>query len=345
MLSFHLRTSITKFNSISGLLTTGTLPAIRNLRKTTANLQTQCTSGVVPCNIVKINEHHYRFNIEAKAIVQFDDVPLHPDYEIPPLNGPELNAKWLNDPSCSNKELIERLIFVSNYCKENEQEITSTEFDAFVDNFTARLANFTENELLAALQVFSRMPQPDKKGYTLNDRNFAELWMALDDSCGHWSQRYPIDQLMHKLLLFCDIWKEISLRRQSKFAQAACRKIFKRAKMLGPAQYVQGILFTLKIGKYLYTENKTLFIKDLDRLLDDLSVNDMGILCGSLAKENSFRLTKTDLIHRIIAKVEQEKNFDAFDGRSFFYTLSVGILFHNRLIIHRSQWIYLFCFR
>lgn len=262
---------------------------------------------------IKQIDSDFRYKREPYfSIYQFDSSPSI--NSISTFTGIELDTTWLNKPECTNQELIERLLFVSNYCLEHEYEITSTTFDTFVDNFVGKLHEFNENELIAALQIFSRMP---KRGYSFRDRNFIELWMALDDNCGFAIQNWDIDQLLN----VCDIWMSIIMTRRSKFVQITCRRFIKKAQMMTIKQYVRAMQFSGNLD--LFIEEKTPFMKHLDNILDKISLEETGIVCGVVDLKESGRLTKVDMIHRLIAKVIHEEHLDKVDDKSLYNVLRV----------------------
>lgn len=278
--------------------------------------QFRCIStNVIPCDVVNSTEANFRYDISAPTIFQFDDSPSSQHYAVQPQDSTTLDVTWLNAADCTNNDLIERLIYVSNYCTADAAAIESEQFDAFVDTFTAAVGDFSENEFMAALQVFSRLPMVVPVSY--NVRNYTELWMCFDDHCGHWSQKWSNE----KLLIACDIWSTSPLRRKSKFCSVASRKLLKRSKYLPAKQYLQAIEFVVACDKAL--DDKTPFIKDLERILDEISVGEVGTVCGILKQSHTSRLSKMELIDRIVAKTLREDNFEAIDDKALKNLLGV----------------------
>lgn len=291
------------------------IPSIRISRPYSSIQSRLIATDVVPCDLLKTSESNFCYDIKASTIFQYDDGPASQQYAVRAIAEDTPDTTWLNAANCTNNELIERLIYISNLCATDPSAIERTDFDTFIDTFTARLSEFSENEFMAALQVFFRIPT--KYCYTMDVRNYVELWMAFDDISGHWAQKWTIE----KLLNACSVWVTSHLRRKSKFCHVASKKLLKRAKHLPAKQYLQAMSFVKTLGKSV--EDKAAFIKDLDRILDDVSVEELSNLCRLIKSNSPSRLSKPDLISRIIAKIVQDPNLDAVDDAAFYYLTCV----------------------
>lgn len=265
--------------------------------------------------MLQSHDSNFRFDHKATTIFQFDDSPSTEQYTVPAITDDAVDTAWLNATDCTNNELVERLIYVSNFCAADCMAIERTDFDAFVDTLTARLPEFGENEFIAALQVFIRMP--NKSADTFNVRNYVELLMAFDDITGFWTQKWTNE----KMLIACNVWMHMHLRRKLRCCHVASKKLLKRAKHLPAKQFVQAMTFRKALGKGV--DEKTPFIKDLERILDDVSVAELGILCGVLEKSKTSRLTKPELLHRILAKILAEPSLDAIGDKPLYHLICV----------------------
>lgn len=270
------------------------------------------------CEVVQCKDSVFRFDIDAPTIFQFDSGSATNTFCVPSVEIDVVDDVWLNAKDCSHAALIERLIYVAAICAKDPNAIQREEFDAFVDSFTANLVDFDENEFIAALQVFSRVPMRES---SLNVRNYTELWMAMDDHSAHWAQKWPTD----KLMFACDVWMRIPFRRKSSFFHIAHRKLLRRAKTLPPKQFLEAMFIFRSTGKEL--EEKTPFIKDMERVLDDISVAELATLSRVLDNCDTQRLSKPDLITRVIEKVLHEPNLADISNRALSSLLKVSLLF------------------
>lgn len=285
-----------------------------NVRYIHSTIIPQCASPatLVSYDIQPISgKFHYTSDLQS-IIIQFTSSPVI--RAITSDVGGELDIDWLNSAECTNEELIERLLFVGNYCLHKNVLLTSTTFDTVVDNFCQKLPNFNENEIIASLQVFAKMPISE---FTLNDRNFTELFMALDDHCGFCIRNWNCDQL----LTIWDIWVTIPHMKASKFIKTVGRRFLQFTHGMTPQQYVQCMDNLAKLRRFV--DEKTPFMKHFEQKIDELSAEEVGIVCGVLDLNDSGRLTKLDLVENIMNKIIAEDNLDAVSNKSLYNSLSV----------------------
>lgn len=258
----------------------------------------------VLCDIVKCSNANFRYDKNAKSLFQFESSPLINVHDISTANG-HLDAAWLNNPDVTNEELVERLNFVSNYCREHDISITSEDFDKFIDNLTQKLSEFNENEVIAAVQIFSRMPL---EAVTRNSRNFVELWMALDDHTARCAMQWDID----RMLAVCDVWIGIPLAKKTRFVKMICNKFAKERKNLPAQQLVRAVSFSNSMQKF--DENNINFEKDLERVIDELSLDEVSRLCYTFNKSKA-RVQKVSLARKILDKciAEDTKGLEDVD--------------------------------
>lgn len=105
-------------------------------------------------------DEKYRYNRQSDVLVQFaSSSVIGADIELN-INGTSLDRAWLTAASYTNEQCIQKFIWLIAHLAANSDStcITSQDYDAFVDQFTERLSVFSENEVLAALQIFAQMP-------------------------------------------------------------------------------------------------------------------------------------------------------------------------------------------
>lgn len=262
--------------------------------------------------IINVSEINHEYDKTAGAILQFETSPLigTDRFDVKAQS----SLEWLNDCSQStHQELIERLNCLSNYCHAANVPITSTEFDSFVDIFTKRLLDFNENEVIASLQIFARMPIDKMK---LGERNFHELWAAIDDNCARSAMEWDVG----KRLAVCPIWSGVPVARKGKFAQMICNKFKQDLNDLSAKEMVAAVIFMNNTAQFI--DNRA-FEKNFNRVLDDLTVDDIGLLCCVFNREN-YSIHQSELIERLLSRVLAE-NIDDMPDRALRQILKVFI--------------------
>lgn len=263
--------------------------------------------------VINVSEINYAYDKAARIILQFDTSPL---IDTSSLNGSpqlSLDLQWLNDANpSSHQKLIDKLNCLSNYCHEHKVSITSTEFDVFIDILTNRMHDFNENEVIATLQIFAGMPNDNMK---LGERNFHELWQAIDESCARSSMEWDTDQR----LAICSIWSIIPMARKSKFTQMVCNKFKQDLDVLSGKQMAAAVRFMNDTAQFIV--DYRVFERSFNRVLDDLTIIDIGRMCYVFSRDN-FRIHKSELIHRILSRLVGE-NIDAIADNALKKILQV----------------------
>lgn len=259
---------------------------ISPLIKDRASLKTQIISGI------QINGNDYRYDKRSEFLQQFDDSPLVDCQSIQDITVSSSNWSWISNLATKNQEFIDSFAKLITHCNDNGISIESTEFDIFIDDFTLRLSQFNENELLVALQLFVRMPFNNLR---YDSRNFRELLMAFDDNSGRLSADWNID----KRLAACSIWCTIPHNKKSKFSKMVCNRFKRDISQLSPKHFVMAVFFMNYMHRYM--DDNVDFEKDFLRVIDDLSIGDVANVCYTFNRDD-YRLHNNELIDKIVEK-------------------------------------------
>lgn len=285
-----LRTNNVAINSFSKLLRhSGT--SYRTYSHSYSN-----NSNKIPSVLLKCSDGNFRYDKLARSLFQFESSPLIEVNDITTAKGEALDQIWLNDPDLTNRQLIERLNFISNHCHQNDVSITSEEYDIFIDNLTRKMSEFHENEVIACLQIFSRMPFKNPK---ISSRNFVELLTALDENCS----RHAVDWDLDKRLAVCDIWISVPMANKTKFSKLICEKLAEDLRYMNASQLVQAV----RVSNFLrrYVEKVHAFEPYFASAFDELSLESIGGLCYTYNLVNAHVRT-TEMVHKILSKAVVE---------------------------------------
>lgn len=256
------------------------------------------------CNSME-GKYEFHYDNSTDILLQFDSNPTLTlgvrcdDRELP------IDVVWLNTPSKTNDEAIQKFIHLTEYLlSDASSSITSTEFDRFIDQFTESMSQFNENEMLAALQIFSRMPI---KQLRFSTRNFRELFMALDDN----SARCAMDWDTDKRLAVCAIWNTIPSARKSKFIMMVCNQFVRNFNGMSVKHFVSAVVYMNLM--YHSIEDLNAFQNDFLALIDDMTLNEILLVSCAFNRKN-FRITNTKLIDGIMRRLVEDDLDDVKDG-------------------------------
>lgn len=171
----------------------------------------------------------------------------------------------------TDSELIESFKRLAIYCELQNIQLSDTRFDHIVDTICDRCFKFSDEQLEIVLQYLGAFPE----GESINDRNFVELWSALDDTCVNRVTEWHTD----KMLQIADLWYRLRLSKSIKFTFNMLRKIERRAKNLTPNELVQTMfhinLFRKRIVDMIKFEIN--FAQSIDHLsIDEIAIVGMG---------------------------------------------------------------------
>lgn len=240
-------------------------------------------------------EDKYRYDRASNALLQFDSSAMLLDkISLNVERVDALDLDWLNAPSTTNAERLERFNRLTSYLASNSEQIsiTSTDFDAFIDQFTDRMSEFNENEVVAGLQIFARMPLERPR---MSTRNFRELFMAFDDNTARCAMNWDYD----KRLAVCGIWSVIPLARKCKYITMVCNKFEARMNELTARQFVPAIFYMNALNHII--EDLPKFERNFNRLINDLTIDEIGLVCYA-ANRKDYRLTNSQLVGNILRR-------------------------------------------
>lgn len=288
-----LRTTNVAFNSINNYNTS--LWRSTTFYRTYSHAYLKNTIKI-PSVQLKCSDGNFRYKKFARNLVQFESSPSIELNDVTTAKGEALDQTWLNDPDLTNRQLIERLNFISNHCQQNNVSITSEEFDIFIDNLTRKMSDFHENEVIASLQIFSRMPFQNPK---INSRNFVELLTALDENCSRHAVEWDLDER----LAVCDIWITVPMASKTKFSKLICEKLAEDFRYMNAGQLVQAVRVSNFLRRYI--EKVHAFEQHFESAFDELSLESIGGLCYTYNLANSHVRT-TEMVHKILRKAVEE---------------------------------------
>lgn len=206
----------------------------------------------------------YQFDEETKSIANSDV-----------LKGIQ-SLHW-NDVSqeSTNAEILMGFYNLQKYCAATNTELSSEMFDLFVDLLVSRANNFSINELMCALQTFSKFPM-DK--YSAQKRNYAEIIVALDEE----SSKKSVPLTLEQVLFLCSIWAEIPKAKKTYFARFAARQFNKYTKAMTAQQLTQALFYLNLLRRPL--DDVRDFENVFEDNLDELELKEIAIICTTFMR-------------------------------------------------------------
>ncbi|XP_059618560.1 uncharacterized protein LOC132263026 [Phlebotomus argentipes] len=192
----------------------------------------------------------------------------------------------------SMQELVQTFERLAVYCGKNDVKIADERLDALVDAIVKQCFNFTDEEILKALQMLTHFPPSE----SLNTRNFVELWSALDDACVDRIARWQTEEL----LLVCDHWYALNLAKVSKCTFQCTKKLGKKLKSLSPTDLVQTMFYVNMCRKPMVDMFN--FEVNLFESIDQLSVDEIAVMSMGFFKTET-RIRNPELIEKIFERV------------------------------------------
>lgn len=173
----------------------------------------------------KHSSHLYQFDDETRNITTWN------------CSKPEQDYAWdQSTANYDNDELIYAFENVLNHCTGNDLLLSDSKFNSFIDDFCERVQNFSLNELLRVLQIFARLPMDRLR---VRQRNYIELFQALDQACTIKSQ----DLLPEQLLFISSIWLKIPMAKRAYFSQLVGRLFNRYMKNMTAPQMAQALFY------------------------------------------------------------------------------------------------------
>lgn len=194
-------------------------------------------------------------------------------------------------------EVLNHLKVIAKYCTDNNVCISHDQFDSFVDYFTVKVFEFTDDQLLEALKILTCIPETD----SLNTKNFVEIWSSLDDACVNRLQTWDIDQIH----LVCDHYYILNLGKVNRFNWAANRKIGKRIRKMPPKQLIQSMFYCNLL------RNPTIEMIDFEvnmaTSIEKMSIEEISVMCMGFFKTQTT-IKNDKLVNEIYRRLICELN-------------------------------------
>lgn len=241
----------------------------------------------------------------------------------PPVKSlvPDEDFMSINEP-VPNKELIQCLERIANYCVNHNLTVSETRFDRIVDLIVNQCESFTDQELLDTLRILTIFPPAPGVG----SRNFLELWSALDDECMNRLDNWSTEMR----LLACDHWFKLHMAKVSKFPMQATKRLGRNLKRLSPSELVQ-TLFYVNMQRKVVLEMFP-FETALERVIDQLSTDEIAIMSMGFFK------TQTKLnIPELVEKVYQRLLEDCLSLPDISLTAILKLLRYSARLSHAGN--------
>lgn len=210
----------------------------------------------------------------------------------------DINLDYFAEKNWSEQSSDEILNFFKTlitYCKQTETCISNNKFDSFIDAFTVKCFEFTDDQLIEALKILIHLPECP----AATTRNFIECWNALDDNCVErlkdWSFEYA--------LYVCDLWYQLKLAKINTFNWNAIRKIGRKVRKLTPQQLVQAMFYCNLLREPMIEVYD--FEHNLIKCIDQLSLNEIGVMSMGFFKTQTS-IKSHELLEIMFAKLRNE---------------------------------------
>lgn len=194
---------------------------------------------------------------------------------------------------------------LSYYCQSINGNLTDGKYDKIIDSLISKLPEMNDEQVVKILVDLYRFPVLDYKS-----NKYTDLWKSIDDECWERSRHWKWLQLLKVM----NAWYQIGITKNSKFNHKALMKLSRKLDELPPRvlvemMFYQSIIRHKDVPMY-YVESR------LEKVLDDLTVNELGIVCLAFFKTES-KLVNGAVLNRIYQKVRYY--FTAFNSNKSFY--------------------------
>lgn len=217
--------------------------------------------------------------------------------------------------SLSTDDILRQFRDITRYCTLHRVSISDKRFDSFVEVVEESCNNFTDQQLIAFLQILihhSRLTSP----------SFKRLWSAVDSVCekrlNGWDREHT--------LYICDHWYLLALGKVNTFNGRAILKICKEARNLEPHQLLQ-LMFYLNVRR----SPGILDVYDIETramtTIDSLSVDEIAVLCMGFFKTQTI-IRREDLVATIYNRLIRD--IDTVQDLSITCILKVS----ERFVLH-----------
>lgn len=217
--------------------------------------------------------------------------------------------------SYSDDELIIAFENLLHFSTANRMPLSEPRFNEFIDNFTQRLQNLSINQIIRALQIFSRYPM-DRD--SIRQPNCIELLQAFDQACTKKSQ----DLLPEQLLFISSIWLNIPQARKTYVVQLICRLFNRYMRTFNAPQMTQALYFANYMCQAI--DDIRALENVLERNLNDLTIEEFSSVLWTFARLET-KIEKQELKHKFFAYLEKQ-DLSRLSDRNLGTVLIVNIL-------------------
>ena len=180
---------------------------------------------------------------------------------------------------------------LSFYCEHANESLTDGKYDNIIDSLISKLPEMNDEQIVKILVDLYRFPLLDYKS-----QKYTELWNSLDDQCWERSKYWRWAQLLKVM----NAWYQIGITKNSKFNHKALMKLSRKLDEIPPRVLVEMMFYQSLIRHkdvpMYYVESR------LEKILDDLTIDEIGIVCLAFFKTES-KLINGALLNRIYQRV------------------------------------------
>lgn len=255
----------------------------RNLRSITScilqNHRRLNTTPIFQAKIYIDRENSHAHEVLASCGQKYN---IFKELSTPPILSTQENdlLTLLKSNKASPSTVIKDFQFIASYCKNTETCISEDRFDQFVDNFTSICHEFSDSQLLEALELLTLLPATE----SVRSKNFLELWSALDRTCVEKADGWNINYQ----LKVADAWYALNLAKLSEYVWLIIKKAGRRIRKLSPTQLVHVMFFCNVTRKSILGEMID-FEMNMKKIVDQLTIDEISVMSMGFFK------TKTPL--------------------------------------------------
>lgn len=206
-----------------------------------------------------------------------------------------ITKDWHNESAESVFVSFKKL---SLYCSKKGVSVQEEMFDGLFRTMGLKCPQLSDDDLIGILACLRLWPAEKA-----SSRNYVELWNTVDKECSLRMKKWD----RNKLLLVADHWYVLHLGRLSEFMWHCTVRLSRRPEKLTPAQLVQCVFYINIRRKFPPRISVYDFEYSLAKCLDQLTVDELGILAMGFFKSEkpiTSQTLLTELIRRIMSSVD-----------------------------------------
>jgi hypothetical protein len=214
------------------------------------------------------------------------------------LDSSNFDISETNFSSKTADEMVKIFEDFTHYCAKVNANISDERFDLIVMNVIEKLKDMRDVEIIKVLVDMQRIPVGN-----IRDRNFLQLWNALDDECWTRSRNWHSIDMLKVLNAFF----QLGIVKPSNYNHKALLKICRKIEELKPRIFVEMMFYQSQVrSKEVPMYNaEARFMK----IFNEFNIDEIGIICLAYFKTET-KLKDNLLISKIYKKVKT-RNFIA----------------------------------